>query len=50
MTGVSKLSLQPLSNHTNLIHLAALGLLRKSNEGGARLPRDSELIEFNVFN
>ena len=33
--GVSKLSLQILSYHTNLIQFAALVLLRKSNEGGA---------------
>ena len=38
------------SYHANLIHLAALGLLIQSNEGGARLPRDSESLLFNVFN
>ena len=50
MTGVSKLSLQKISNHTNPIHLADLGLLMKSNEGGARLMQDSERILFNEFN
>ena len=44
------LSLQLLSNHTNPIHLGALGLLSQSNKGGARLPRDSERHVFNVFN
>ena len=50
MTGFSKLPLKLLSNHTNPIHLADLGILRQSNKGGGRLPRDSELLEFNVFN
>ena len=50
MAGVSKISLQLLSNYTNPIHRSALGLLNQSNKGGARLPRDSELLVFNVFN
>ena len=36
--------------HTNTIHLATLGVLRKYNEGGARLTRDFGRIEFNMFN
>ena len=33
-----------------LIHLATLGLLRQSNEGGARLPQDFGRLQLNVFN
>ena len=47
MTGVSKLSLQLLSNHINPIHPADRGLHRKSKEGGAKFPRDSERLVFN---
>ena len=36
--------------HSNPIHLATIGLLRKSNEGGARLPQDFRRIQLNVFN
>ena len=49
MASVSKLSLQPLSNNTIPIHLAALVLLRKSIKGGAWLPQDSERLVFNVL-
>ena len=50
MTGVSKISLQLFSNHTNRIHLDAIGLLRQPNEGGAQLLQESERLVFNVFN
>ena len=35
---------------TDPIHLATLGLLRKSNEDGAWLMRDFGRLEFNLFN
>ena len=50
MTGFSELSLQLFSNHTNPIHLAALGILSQSKEGGAWLPRDLEHLVFKFFN
>ena len=50
MAGFSKLPLQLLSNHTNPIYLAALGLLMKCKESGERLPQYSERLLFNVFN
>ena len=50
MKGVSKIPLKLLSNHTNPIHLAAIGLLRQYNKGGAWLPQDFKRLGLNVFN
>ena len=49
MSGGSKLSLQLFSNNIDLIHLAALGILKQSNKVGAWLPQDSERLQVNVF-
>ena len=49
MAEVSKLSLQLLSNHINLIQLADHDLLRQSRKGGYWLPRDLERLVFNMF-
>ena len=37
-----------VTSHPNL--LSTISILRKYNEGGAWLPRDSERLELNVFN
>ena len=35
---------------SNTIHLAALGILWQSNDGGDRLPRDFRRLQLNMFN